>query len=116
MAASITGWTAATWQATRNVKKKKGCDLGYALAVNSREGAGSMDTYTVAAPDAITAFAVPNPNCSTQSPSFFSGLVARRIAPSSGSPGLLQIARFCSGQPPSNSILGANFRINSCAR
>jgi hypothetical protein len=30
-----------------------------------------VDTCTVAAPDAITAFAVPNPNCSLQSSRFF---------------------------------------------
>jgi hypothetical protein len=35
-----------------------------------------VDACTVTAPDAITAFAVPNPNCSSQSPLVFSGLVA----------------------------------------
>ena len=35
-----------------------------------------MNTCTVAALDAITAFAVPNPNCPSQSQSVFSGLVA----------------------------------------
>jgi len=35
-----------------------------------------MDTRTVAALDAITAFAVPNSNCSSQNQSVFSGLVA----------------------------------------
>ena len=30
-----------------------------------------MDACTVAAPDAITAFAVPNPNCSSQGSQFF---------------------------------------------
>ena len=42
--------------------------------------------------DAITAFAVPNPNCSSQSQSVFSGLVARRVASPSGSPSLLRIS------------------------
>jgi len=35
-----------------------------------------VDACTVAAFDAITAFADPNPNCSSQSKSVFSGLVA----------------------------------------
>jgi len=39
-----------------------------------------MDTCTVTAPDVITAFAVPNPNCSSQSQSVFSGLVLPRVA------------------------------------
>ncbi len=34
-----------------------------------------MDACTVTTPDAITAFAVPNPNCSSQSQSVFSGLL-----------------------------------------
>ncbi len=51
-----------------------------------------MDACTVAAPDAITAFAVPNPNCSSQSQPVFSGLVARRVASPSGSPSLLRIS------------------------
>ncbi len=46
--------------------KYKGCDIGYALAISSCEGANSVDACTVTALDAITAFAVPNPNCSSQ--------------------------------------------------
>jgi hypothetical protein len=57
--------------------KGKGRGIGYALATSSCEGVGSVDACTVAAPDAITAFAVPNPGCSSQSKSDFSGLVAR---------------------------------------
>jgi hypothetical protein len=60
--------------------KGKGCDLGYALAANSCEGAGCVDARTVTASDAITAFAVPNPNGSSQSPSVFSGPDAPPIA------------------------------------
>jgi len=51
--------------------KGKGCDIGYALATNSCEGANSVETCTVTALDAITAFAVPNPNSSSQSRRFF---------------------------------------------
>jgi len=40
-----------------------------------------VDACTVTAPDAITAFAVPNPGCTSQCPPDFSGLVALRIAP-----------------------------------
>ena len=40
-----------------------------------------MDTCTVTALDAITAFAVPNPNGHLATPSVFSGLVVRRVAP-----------------------------------
>src|SRR6267154_3036266 len=49
----------------------KGCDIGYALAISSCEGANSVDACTVTALDAITAFAVPNPNCPSQSRRFF---------------------------------------------
>jgi len=38
-----------------------------------------VDTCTVAALDAITAFAVPNPNCPSQSQSVFSGPVALQV-------------------------------------
>jgi hypothetical protein len=61
---------------------KKGCDTGYAPAASSCEGANNPDTCTVTALDVITAFAVPNLNCSSQSQSIFSGLAALRVAPS----------------------------------
>jgi hypothetical protein len=51
--------------------KSKGCDIGYALAASSCEGANSVEACTVTALDAITAFAVPNPNFSSQSRRFF---------------------------------------------
>ena len=61
-------------------EKSKGCDIGYALAASSCEEANSVDACTVTALDATTAFAVPNPNCPSQSQSVFSGLVARPVA------------------------------------
>jgi len=64
-------------------RKVKGCDIGYALAVHSCEGANSVEACTVTAFDAITAFAVPNPNYSSREPSVFSGLAALRVAPPS---------------------------------
>jgi hypothetical protein len=42
-------------------KNRKGCDIGYAPAISSCEGANSVDACTIAALDAITAFAVPKP-------------------------------------------------------
>ena len=53
------------------LEKGKGCDIGYALAANSCKGANSVDACTVTALDAITAFAIPNPNYSSQSRRFF---------------------------------------------
>ena len=55
----------------RKLGKGKGCDIGYALAASSREEANSVDACTVTALDAIAAFAVPNPNCPSQSRRFF---------------------------------------------
>ena len=55
----------------------KGCDIGYVPAMCSCERANSVDACTVAALDAITAFAVPNPGSCSQSQPVFSGLVAR---------------------------------------
>jgi len=42
-------------------KKRKGCDLGYALARYSCERVAGVDACTVTALDVITAFAVPDP-------------------------------------------------------
>jgi hypothetical protein len=67
--------------ATKKSKDKlKGCDIGYALAARSCEGANSVEACTVTALDAITAFAVPNPGSSSQSLPVFSGLVSLRVA------------------------------------
>ena len=62
--------------------KIKGCDFGYALATSSCEGASSVDTCTIAAHDAIIAFAIPDPGYPSQGTPVFSGLVVRWIAPS----------------------------------
>ena len=63
--------TADLAEERKREEREKGCGLGYALAVNSCEGVSSVDACTVAAPDAITALAVPNPSCSSQSSWFF---------------------------------------------
>jgi len=80
-------------------ENRKGCDIGYAPAICSCERAPSVDTCTVAALDAITAFAVPNPNCSSQSQPVFSGLVALQVALPSGSLSLLRIDNFYFANP-----------------
>ena len=46
----------------KRYKNSKGCDIGYALAANSCEGANNVDACTVTALDATTAFAVPDPD------------------------------------------------------
>jgi len=53
-----------------------------------------VDTCTVTALDVITAFAVPNPNCSSQSQSVFSGLGALQVALPSRSLSLLRTGEF----------------------
>jgi len=78
---------------------RKGCDIGYVPAICSCEGAYSVDPCTVAALDAITAFAVPNPNCSSQSQPVFSGPVALQVALTSGSLSLLRTGKFYFANP-----------------
>jgi hypothetical protein len=82
----------AHWR-RKTTRNSKGCDIGYALAVSSCEGANSVEACTVTALDAITAFAVPNPNCSSQSQSVFSGLVANQVALVSRSLSLLRTGK-----------------------
>jgi hypothetical protein len=69
----------------------KGCDIGCALALDSCEGTVSVDARTVTALDVITAFAVPNPACSSQNLADFSGLAARQVALPDSSLSLLRI-------------------------
>jgi len=61
-------WRGATDRAGKNLK---GRDIGYALAASFCEEANSVETCTVTAPDAITAFAVPNPGLPSQDSRFF---------------------------------------------
>jgi hypothetical protein len=58
-----------------------------------------VEACTVAAFDVITAFAVPNPNCSSQSQSVFSGLVALQVALPGLSPSLLRTGFFNFANP-----------------
>jgi len=71
-----------TW-GDESAGKGKGCDIGYALPISSCQEGNGVEARTVTGLDAIAAFAVPNPNCSSQNQSVFSGLVARRVASSS---------------------------------
>ena len=92
-------------------KNGKGCDIGYAPAICSCERVYSVDASTIAALDAITAFAVPNPNCSSQNQSVFSGLVALQVALLSRSLSLLRTVKFLfrqSFQPSTQA------KLNSC--
>ena len=75
-------------------QNRKGCDIGYALAASSCEEANSVETCTVAALDAITAFAVPYPNCPSQDQSVFSGLDALQVTLLNRSLSLLRIGKF----------------------
>jgi hypothetical protein len=74
--------------------KIKGCDFGYALAANSCEGVGSVDTCTIAAPDAITAFAIPNPSYPSQGKPVFSGLVVGGLPRRTDHPAYFGLAKY----------------------
>jgi hypothetical protein len=78
---------------------KKNRDIGYALAANSCEGVCGVDTCTVAVPDVISAFAVPNPKRLLAEPSVFSGLAVERVAPLYESPSLLRIGNDFEANP-----------------
>jgi len=80
-------------------KNGKGRDIGYAPAASSCERANCVDACTVVALDAITAFAVPNPNCSSQKQSVFSGLIALQVAQKSRSLSLLRIGAVYFANP-----------------
>jgi hypothetical protein len=58
-----------------------------------------VEACTITAPDVITAFAAPNPNCSSQSQSVFSGLAVLQVALPNLSPNLLRIGKFYLNQP-----------------
>jgi hypothetical protein len=58
-----------------------------------------VDARTVAALDAITALAVPNPSRSSQSQPVFSGLVALQVALPSGSLSLLRTGKVYFANP-----------------
>src|ERR1039458_7606864 len=70
--------------------KGKGCDIGYALAASSCEGAHSVDACTVAALRCNHRFCGSKPQLLLAGQLVFSGSVARRVASPSGSPSLLR--------------------------
>jgi hypothetical protein len=89
-----------TVQRKKAREKLKGCDIGYALAASSCEGANSVEACTVTALDVITAFTVPNPGPSSQSLPVFSGLVSLRVAsPGSDHSAYFGLAKFYLSQP-----------------
>src|SRR5450756_387504 len=61
----------SVWDWTTGRKIKKGCDIGYALAADSCEGVNDVEHAPSQPLDAITAFAVPNPNGTSQRHRFF---------------------------------------------
>ena len=63
------------------------------------ERAYSVDPCTVAALDAITAFAVPNPGSPSQSQPVFSGLVALQVALRNRSLSLLRMGKVYFANP-----------------
>jgi hypothetical protein len=106
----------------RTPGKGKGCDIGYALAASSCEGANSVDACTVTALDAITAFAVPNPNYSSQSRRFFQVWLLFGLPRRADHSAYFGLAKFYLSQPfqPSTEatleicpkIVNAPFRCN----
>lgn len=85
----------------------KGCNIGHALTIGFCE---EVDTFTVAALDVITAFAVPNVSGFSQSRQFDCRLVALRVAPSGWSLSLVRIGSGLRSQPfrPSTEELHRN--------
>jgi hypothetical protein len=65
-----------------------------------------MEACTITASDVITAFAVPNPNCSSQSQSVFSGLAAQQVPLLSQSPNLLWVGQVLFEPPFRSSTSG----------
>jgi len=75
-------------------EKGKGRDIGYALAARSCEEANSVEACTITAPDVITAFAVPNPNYSSQSRRFFQVWLPCRLPHRADHPIYFGLANF----------------------
>jgi hypothetical protein len=80
-------------------RNRKGCDIGYALATSSCEEANSVDACTVAALDAITAFAVPDPNFSSQISRFFRVWVLSGLPRLADHSAYFGLAKFYLSQP-----------------
>ena len=70
-----------------------------------------MEACTVTTPDAITAFAVPNPNCSSQNQSVFSGLAAGQVTLAGESLGLLRTGNVLFS-PTLSTVDGSNLNIS----
>ena len=78
----------------RTLDKDKGCDIGYALATSSCEEANSVEHAPSQPFDAITAFAVPNPNFSSQSRRFFQVWLPSRLPCRADHPIYFGLANF----------------------
>jgi hypothetical protein len=73
-----------------------------------------VDACTVTALGAIIAFAIPDPNFSSQSQSVFSGLVAHPVTLLSGSPSLLRIGKILFSPTLSAVDAGQLKQVASC--
>src|SRR5215469_8761447 len=73
---------------------RKGCDIGYVPAICSCEKAHSVDTCTVAALDAIAAFASRPPASPRRVSRFFRVWLPVKVAPTSRSLSLLRIGKL----------------------
>jgi len=96
----------------------KGRDIGYALATSSCEGANSVEACTVTALDAITVFAVPNPNFSPQSRRFFQVRIPVELPLRADHSVYFGLAKFYLSQPfqPSTRVtLNTYFRVVNAA-
>lgn len=96
------------------IRKRKGYDIGYALAANSCEGVNSVEACTVIAPDAITAFTVPNPNGNLAAPSVFSGLAADELPRRADHPVYFGLTTWCEVSLSTVDANEAKCRVNCC--
>jgi len=90
-------------------EKDKGCDIGYALATSSCEGANSVETCTVTAFWCDHRFRGPKPQLLLAEPSVFSGLAARRVTLPSWSLSLLRTGKVLY-KPTLSAVDGSKLR------
>ena len=92
-------------------QKGKGCDIGYVLATGSCEKPIAWKHAPSQPLDAITAFAVPDPNYSSQSSRFFQVWLPSRLPCRADHPVYFGLAKVYFSQPFRPSTLST---LNSC--
>ena len=90
----------------------KGCDIGYAPATSSCEGANSVDACTVAALDVITAFAVQTPTAPRRVSRIFRVWLLFRLPCRADHSAYFGLAKFYLSQPFQPST-GAKLNVRS---